>query len=157
MRIFFYSFLPPHRPKASLRLLGIEAEHVPLGFAPSLSDLLPGAKLQTTRAPMNLEYPPPLDPQIDVLFYGTSTPRRLEIIAELRAAVDHVDVTEDSASGDMHAPHLSLPPPSLRVVHANAANFGTFGKDLDMLVMDSKIVLNLLTCTCTLQLMTTAV
>ena len=78
-----------------------------------------------------------VEPQIDVLFYGTGTPRRLTILADLRA-------TSASAANAGSLP-LSMPPP-LRVVHANAANYGTFGSDLDLLVMDSKIVLNLLTC-----------
>ena len=125
--------------QASLLSLGIEAEHVPLGFAQSISDLLPddSAIARTTEgkggaSELGLMAVGP-QPQIDVLFYGTGTPRRLAILADLR-----VTFARAATAGPLPTP--------LRVVHANAANYGTFGSDLDLLVMDSKIVLNLLTC-----------
>ena len=54
--------------------------------------------------------------RLQVLFYGTLTPRRAKIVAALRA-----------------------PPAPLRVVHANAANNGTFGPKLDALMLDAKV------------------
>ena len=104
----------------ALRRLGISnALHVPLGYAPSLT------KLRSNTGAVSAVPPPSREGSIDVLFYGTPTPRRLEILSELRAP----------AAG-------SRP---LRIVFANAANFGVFGEDLDALILDAKIVLSLLT------------
>jgi len=90
------------------RSVGPEPVVVPLGFAPDAQVLATGA----ARAPGT--------ETIDVLFYGTGTPRRLEVLAELRSR-------------------------GIAVHHANAATFGVFGDDLDFLIGDSKIVLSLLT------------
>ena len=66
----------------------------------------------------------PSSPQIDILFFGTATRHRLDLIAGLRGP-DKVE--------------------PLHLFHANAANFGVFGPELDLLLMDAKIILNLLT------------
>jgi len=80
----------------------ITATHVPLGYSQTL--LLPH------------EASPP---QIDVLFYGTTLPRRLAIVDELRSA-------------------------GIRVFYANVANNGVYGHDLDAYIRDAKIILSLL-------------
>jgi|MDSY01.1.fsa_nt_gb hypothetical protein len=100
--------------------------HVPLGYAPSLmsaSGVVEGGALANTRSRAQ-------EGAIDVLFYGTATPRRLQILDELRSP--------GAQSGGDDGPPL-------RVMYANAANFGVFGEDLDALIMDAKIVLSLLT------------
>jgi len=91
---------------AALARIGIAAEYVPLGFAID-ADVVDS---DTYASIMK---------NTDVLFYGTATPHRLAVLAELRAA-------------------------GLKVVHANAMNRGVFGADLEALVADAKIVLSLL-------------
>ena len=91
---------PSHHPptlQAALRSLGIDAEHVPLGFVQSMSDLLPQnphdphdphdqhdqhdqhhqhdpASSIVFGPALSRLTPPGGEPQLDVLFYGTSTP-----------------------------------------------------------------------------------
>ena len=131
-RVWDYSM----RNVAALAQLGIAATLVPLGYSPALR-VDPALKnaLYTVRSEASDEATvvqctqdvPSRSrgqtgyEQIDVLFYGTLTSRRARLLAELRA-----------------------PPAPLRVVHANAANNGTFGHALDLLLLDAKITLNLL-------------
>ena len=122
----------------ALRRHGVNhAQYVPLGYVPSMTSYYKGrysgnhsdcevTNTQSIFCDRN-------EGSIDVLFYGTATPRRLEILEELRSAspVDDKGQNTDDRR--------------LRVVWANAANFGVFGEELDELIMDSKIVLSLLT------------
>ena len=91
---------------AALAHIGIMAEYVPLGVAMDASTAKSDVYSSNRKG-------------TDVLFYGTATPHRLAVLAELRVA-------------------------GLRVVHANAMNRGVFGADLEALVADAKIVLSLL-------------
>lgn len=96
---------------APLRSLGVEAIHAPLGYAPPWRV---GARLASAMKAAAIT------PLIQVLFYGTLTPHRVETLRMLRSA-----------------------PAPLRVYHANAASDGVFGNPLDALLLDAEIVLNL--------------
>jgi hypothetical protein len=80
-----------------LRRLGVEAHYVPIGHHPRLERVVPVA-----------------EQDIDVLFYGVGTPRRLAILSALRRA-------------------------GLTVDHVN----GTFGTALDPIIARAKVVVNL--------------
>ena len=94
---------------ATLGGLDVAATHVPLGAAASW--VFPDRFAATVAGSA-----------IDVLFYGTLTPRRAAVLREIR----------------------SFPNPQA-VYHANAATDGTFGRALDALVLNADVVLNLRT------------
>ena len=131
-RVWDYSM----RNVAALAQLGIAATLVPLGYSPALrvdpalKDALYKVRSEASEEATVVQCTQDVPSrsrgqtgheQIDVLFYGTLTPRRARVLADLRAS-----------------------PAPLRVVHANAANNGTFGPALDLLLLDAKITLNLL-------------
>ena len=97
----------------ALRQFGITARHVPLGTGALLNDTIGHQHLHDEHS----SWAPP----IDVLFYGTLTPRRAEVLQELRSEL---------------APHGFV------VAHLSAGLNGLFGAALDSLLQRAKVVLN---------------